>query len=324
MPDAFAYICSRENASAEYDKLKKEGLLITELKPRPHEDGIAIPVTSGKVRLNFERVERTDPHFLLSNLIENPPKKWERLGDMIIFPNGTNTENWNMNDIASALGGKRLAIQNEIEKGVTRKSQLELIHGEDSWVVHRENFVDYEFDAAQTMFSSGNITERRRMGELDCEGEVIVDAYCGIGYYTLQFLVRGKAMHVHACEINPKSIEGLERGLIRNNVREKCTIYEGDNKETMRDLRGIADRVILGLIPSSLNSWGNAIKCLKPDGGHIHVHMNVHEDEFEEWTKKTVEWFSTVSGKTVEAIHLEDVKSYCPHIQHVVLDLKIS
>lgn len=324
MPDAFAYICSRENASAEYDKLKKEGLLITELKPRPHEDGIAIPVTSGKVRLNFERVERTDPHFLLSNLIENPPKKWERLGDMIIFPNGTNTENWNMNDIASALGGKRLAIQNEIEKGVTRKSQLELIHGEDSWVVHRENFVDYEFDAAQTMFSSGNITERRRMGELDCEGEVIVDAYCGIGYYTLQFLVRGKAMHVHACEINPKSIESLERGLIRNNVREKCTIYEGDNKETMRDLRGIADRVILGLIPSSLNSWGNAIKCLKPDGGHIHVHMNVHEDEFEEWTKKTVEWFSTVSGKTVEAIHLEDVKSYCPHIQHVVLDLKIS
>ena len=74
--------------------------------------------------------------------------------------------------------------------GVTRKSQLELIHGDDSWVIHRENFVDYEFDAAEIMFSSGNVTERKRMGDLDCKDEIIIDAYCGIGYYTLQFLVR--------------------------------------------------------------------------------------------------------------------------------------
>ena len=31
-------------------------------------------------------------------------------------------------------------------------------------VIHRENFVDYEFDAAEIMFSSGNVTERRENG----------------------------------------------------------------------------------------------------------------------------------------------------------------
>ena len=324
MPTAFAHICSRAEASSEYEKLKLSGKVNTNLKPRPYGDGIAIPVFEGSIEIEFEEVERTDPHFLLEKLLDNPPKKWEKLGDLLIFPNGTNTENWPLSDVAEALGASRIAIQDEIDSGVERKSQLKLILGSDAWVIHRENFVDYEFDASEVMFSSGNITERRRMGEIDCKGEIIIDAYCGIGYYTLQFLKRGNAKHVHACEINPKSIECLERGLIRNGVEERCTIYPGDNKNSMRDLVGIADRVILGLIPSSLNSWGNAIRCLKPSGGIIHVHMNVHEDEIEEWKEKTVTWFSTVSGKNVEAMRLEDVKSYCPHIQHVVLDLKIS
>ena len=91
----------------------------------------------------------------------------------------------------------------------------------------------------------------------------------------------------------------------------------------MKELRGIADRVILGLIPSSMNAWGLAIRCLKETGGMIHIHMNVHEDEIEEWAKKTTEWFATASGKNAKAIHIENVKQYCPHIMHVVLDLQI-
>lgn len=324
MPTSFARICSRAEASNLYAELKVQGLLNTHLKPMPYQDGIAIPVFEGDLELEFEEVIRTDPHHLLSKIMTNPPKKWERLGDLIIFQEGTDTTNWPFEKIASALGGKRIAIQSEIDPGIMRESRLNLVHGENAWVVHRENFVDYEFDAAKVMFSSGNITERRRMGDLDCTNEVIVDAYCGIGYYSLQFLVRSNAKHLHACEINPESINALKMGLKRNGVEDKCTIHEGDNRISMNSLKGVADRVILGLIPSSLNTWGHAVKCLKPTGGVIHVHMNVHEDEILDWQEKTVQWFTTVSGMNVEAIHLEDVKSYCPHIQHVVLDLKFS
>ena len=31
-----------------------------------------------------------------------------------------------------------------------------------------------------------------------------------------------------------------------------------------------------------MKTWGLAINCLKQEGGVIHVHMNVHEDEIEE------------------------------------------
>ena len=324
MPLSHAHVCAREIANDEYHRLRELDLLNPDLKPRPHGELIAIPVKAGDLELDFEAIERHNPHFELESMLENPPKKWEKLGDMVIFKQGTDTSMWRLEKVAESLGATRIAIQNEIEPGPKRESSLELILGKDGWVIHKENFVEYEFDATKVMFSSGNVTERRRMGEIQTKDEIIVDAFCGIGYYTLQFLVRGLANHVHACEINPNSIIALQKGLKRNDVSERCTIHEGDNKVTMKSLRGVADRVILGLIPSSMNAWGNAIRCLKPEGGVLHIHMNVHEDEIEAWSGKTADWFATASGKTAEILHLEVVKQYSPRIMHVVLDLKLA
>lgn len=324
MASSYAIICSRDDATDEYERLKLAGLLNIELKPMPYGDKIAIPIIEGDFILEFEKIEKNNPHVLLSKLIPNPPKKWEMLGDMIIFQQGTDTSGWPLEDIAKALNGERIAIQSEIDPGIERKSRLELVYGDNGWVEHRENFVDYVFDATAVMFSSGNVTERRRMGQIDTTNETIVDAYCGIGYYTLQFLARGGASHVHACEINPESINALKKGLNKNQVTDKCTIHEGDNRQTMKMLKGVADRVILGLIPSSMNTWGLAINCLKDSGGVIHVHMNVHCDEIDEWVAKTTEWFATVSGKNVTALHVENVKKYSPYIQHIVLDLEFN
>ena len=48
----------------------------------------------------------------------------------------------------------------------------------------------YSLDVTKCMFSSGNTTERQRMGRLQCAGETVVDLYAGIGYYTLPFLCK--------------------------------------------------------------------------------------------------------------------------------------
>jgi tRNA G37 N-methylase Trm5 len=322
---SFAYFCSRDSAQKTYLKLKDDGILNTALKPMPQGDFIAFPVTSGTEKLMFEPNEKTNYFERLLPLMDQPPSKWNILGNLVIFPKGscTGEEEYDWGKIAQVFGCKKIGIQDEINPGELRRSQLKLIHGNDGWVSHQENFVIYEFDASKVMFSSGNITERRRMGQMDCEGEIIVDAYCGIGYYSIPFLARANAAHVHACEMNPDSIEALNKGLLCNRIQEKCTIHQGDNQSTLPNLREIADRVILGLIPSSEPTWKLAIDCLKPEGGIIHVHMNVDERKLDEWMAQTIDKFSRLSGKKATAIHLEKVKWYCPHIRHVVLDIRI-
>ncbi len=80
---------------------------------------------------------------------------------------------------------------------VCRDSQAELLLGEDGWVEHKESGVTFCLDATKCMFSSGNVTERTRMGRLKAAaGETVVDLFAGIGYYTLPLLAKAGAAKV--------------------------------------------------------------------------------------------------------------------------------
>ncbi|MGB1462597.1 MAG: hypothetical protein ACPG8Q_03595, partial [Candidatus Poseidoniaceae archaeon] len=89
------------------------------------------------------------------------------------------------------------------------------------------------------------------------------DAFSGIGYYTLPMLVRGGADHVHACDINPEAAAWLLKGAQANGVEQRLTQHVGDNRATLPALQGLADRVVLGLLPTSEHAWGDAVRCLK-------------------------------------------------------------
>ena len=60
----------------------------------------------------------------------------------------------------------------------------------------------YSFDATKCMFSWGNLSEKLRMGSLDCRDEIIVDLFAGIGYFTLPFLVRFVLTNIQYCTIS--------------------------------------------------------------------------------------------------------------------------
>ena len=270
------------------------------------------------------------------------PTKWDLFGDLAVIPKESlNSPEWNAvmksksgfearvwEIICRNIKVNRLARQAEIATDNLRSSQVTMIYGDSGEVEFIDHGVKFYLDVTKVMFSSGNVTERHRIGDIDMTGECIVDAFAGIGYYTLPMLVRSNAKQVYACELNPNSIQALTRGAELNNVTDRLTILHGDNQETLPKLRNVADRVHLGILPSSEPTWRLAVDCLKNSGGILHLHMNLNDSEIDSFTKYCIDVISDYALQhcdfsNVSLLHVEKVKWYAPHIRHVVLDLRI-
>ena len=292
-----------------------------------------------------------DPHVRLNRIVskwlsanglemtvdEVVPTKWEKLGNLVLLP-----VDWGGDGVAEtlqahrkaetlwramaeALNAEALGVQAPIANDTFRSSQVRMLLGSPH-VRFVDHGITFAFDASKVMFSSGNITERRRIGALDMSGETVVDAYAGVGYYAFPMLIHSGAARVHACEINPASLEGLRAGAEANGLTDRLVVHEGDNASSLADLQGQADRCHLGLLPSSEAAWEACLLALKPTGGTLHIHMNVEEERIEAWSKATVARFRSLVEHhglsfSVKSVHLERVKWFAPRVRHVVLDL---
>uniref|UniRef100_A0A8D0GLJ8 tRNA wybutosine-synthesizing protein 2 homolog n=1 Tax=Sphenodon punctatus TaxID=8508 RepID=A0A8D0GLJ8_SPHPU len=209
------------------------------------------------------------------------PCSWQRHGDLVLLSEDSfRAALWRKMEpalwetVACALGAQRLGKRGCISPDGMRSPKVTLLLGQDSWVEHVDNGVRYTFDVTRCMFCPGNITEKLRVASLPCTGEVVVDLYAGIGYFTLPYLMHADASFVHACEWNPHAVEALRRTLELNGVQDRCRIHQGDNRQL--ELKDVADRVNLGLIPSSEAGWPIACRVLRSDmGGVLHIHQNV-------------------------------------------------
>ncbi|NWW21417.1 TYW2 protein, partial [Falcunculus frontatus] len=307
------------------------------------------------------------------------PRAWQRHGDLVLLSEDSfKAAPWERlgsalwETVASALGARRVARRGRVMPDGMRTPSVTLLLGQDGWVEHVDNGIRYTFDVTKCMFSPGNITEKLRVASLPCSGEVLVDLYAGIGYFTLPFLVHAGAAFVHACEWNSHAMEALHRTLVLNGVQDRCHIHAGDSRQL--ELRDVADRVNLGLIPSSEEGWPVACRVLKKDtGGVLHIHHNVGtppvparlqtpalpaergspeaagsggeaqhptgdggketlgarlRPEWQSWAEASA---TRIQGLLAElhgrpwrtsVLHIEAVKSYAPHVHHLVLDLE--
>ena len=74
----------------------------------------------------------------------------------------------------------------QIEGKFRQPKGLVHVWGDDSTeVIVSENKVRYKFDFTRIMFAKGNTHERALLPKKIKEGEVIIDMFAGIGYFTL-------------------------------------------------------------------------------------------------------------------------------------------
>ena len=95
---------------------------------------------------------------------------------------------------------------------------------------------------------------------------------------------------------------------------------------------GIADRCNLGLIPSSEASWPVACRALRREGGRLHLHgiANETKETHQQWSDDVRQRIETLFQQMhpndeihCDIEHIERVKPYGPHLDHLVVDLHI-
>ncbi|KAK6755668.1 hypothetical protein RB195_014196 [Necator americanus] len=206
------------------------------------------------------------------------PKKWEKHGDMIVFPQNSFTHNnwryigrelWRV--VAESLNITRLGRKRFIGNDDERTPHVDLLYGEHGWVEHVDDRgIRFLYDASKRVFNNKKVPEMQRISDWDCHGETVVDMYAGLGYYSLRFLICCGAKQVISIDWSDDMCEALRRTAEANNVQDRMIVTEGDSRRVTPCL--VADRVFLGLVPTCRAHWLTACKALRLEGGMLHIH----------------------------------------------------
>ena len=213
----------------------------------------------------------------------------------------------------------------QIEGKFRQPKGLNHVWGDESTeIIVTEHGIRYKFDFTRIMFAKGNVKERAVLPKKIKEGEIVVDMFSGIGYFSLGIAKTKKPKQVYSIEWNPESFHYLKENTRLNKI-EIITPIHGDCKIEVPKLaeQGIrADHIIMGLLPEPVDAIESALTVAK-DEGTIVVYEGVELedstrlfDEFSEIAQK--------SGFKCELLERRLVKSFKPHEYHVVEEILLS
>jgi tRNA wybutosine-synthesizing protein 2 len=258
-------------------------------------------------------------------LIDNLPKKWEKIGDIlvIVMPSIFNKYKSKIGkSYAEFLKCKTVLRVIQGISGEFRIPNVEIIYGTNKTeTTHKENGIKYKLDPQKIMFSSGNMDERIRMANISNNKETVVDLFAGIGYFTLPIAVYSKPKKIFACEKNQIAFNYLNENIVLNNVTSIVEPRLGDNREVAP--KNIANRVIVGYFEDTEKFLSIAINCLHNKKGIIHYHKKVPEKIVPNQTINKIKKEALKMDCEANLINYFHIKSYAPGISHYVFDIKI-
>ena len=205
--------------------------------------------------------------------------------------------------------------------GQKREPEVEVIYGEGTETIHKENYCKFKFDVSKIMWSKGNTGERQRMSKLPQSNETIIDMFAGIGYFTIPMAVHSKPKKIYAIEINPTSYNYLCENIKLNKVEDIVEPILGDCGK--QEFDHIADRIMMGYIGTTHHYLDSAMQYLK-NGGIIHYHESTPEPILFERPVKRVKEAAEKVDRKIEVLNKRTIKKYSPGVYHTVVDIKVN
>ncbi|ODA80993.1 hypothetical protein RJ55_03953 [Drechmeria coniospora] len=233
------------------------------------------------------------------------------------------------------------------------------------WVSTKQNGIHQTWAPRWTMFSRGNVKEKarllefpgakKRQGRSTEEHVWAVDLYAGIGYFVFCYASLG--LRVLCWEVNPWSVEGLQRGARANRwtVRvvqggelelptraltsgdEQIIVFLESNERAWERIRELQEagsaqeirHVNCGYLPTSEPTWEAAWQMTRLSSeSRLHLHENVGVNDTEARRRsiqRRFEDWSTAEERGKEPVveHVELVKTFAPGVWHCVFDVRV-
>ncbi|MHA1771185.1 MAG: class I SAM-dependent methyltransferase [Candidatus Thorarchaeota archaeon] len=215
---------------------------------------------------------------------------------------------------------KTVLIWNGPTQGQLREPNYRYIAGDPrTETIHVEAGVRYRIDPVRLTFSGGNRAERIRLPKLVNEDETVIDMFACVGQFSIPVAKRSGA-NVVAIEINPVAYKYLVENIRINHVVDKVIPINADCRQV--EMKGIADRVIMGYLHQTDEYLPFALKLLKQRGGIIHLHQGWPDsraiNDLLSGIAESCQEFGFICDCSVRQI-----KRYAPGVHHIVVDIQV-
>ena len=244
--------------------------------------------------------------------------KWKRIGNVLILDSKFHYESYEDLQVLSKKHNVKTIMEIDHIQGTKREPVYNILYGNETETIHKENGCLFKLDLSKVMWSKGNNNERLRIAKLVEDNEVVLDMFAGIGYFSIPIGVHSNAKRIYSIEINPNSYFYLCEN-IKLNKLDNITPILGDCMVHAPKYK--ADRIVMGYVKTTHHYLNVAINSLN-EGGILHYHETVPEKLMN--TRPLERIISQAGNREVELLKLNKIKKYAPGVEHVVLDVKIT
>ncbi len=212
------------------------------------------------------------------SLLHMVPKSFDYVGDIAVISIPPELAAYK-GAIASKLfsmRGNTRAVLNKISKleGEHRVADFELLLGESTETIHRENGYTYKLDVKKVFFNPRLYSERGRIAAKITHGECILIPFAGVGPFVLP--VAGRGAKVYAVEINPDACACLQENIRINRLERQITVIQGDfeNITEAKEFQFPESGFDRAIVPTPYGMDDSLIEVIKfvKKGGYIHFY----------------------------------------------------
>jgi len=196
--------------------------------------------------------------------------------------------------------------------GEFRIRDLRVISGHKNFIsVHKENGMKFEADISKVYFSPRLATERERLSSLVNKHENVLDAFAGVGPFSISFAM--KKCKVTSLDSNPEAMKWALKNFNRNGIDEKYFNFFNSKFEDYDFGVQKFDRIILNN-PTNCLPFLDKAMALVVEKGMIHFYSICQKDGSFPLSEHLAEGFECIAKREVHA--------YSPSSSLFVFDIR--